>query len=105
MNLRNKGIRATLINMHTIKPLDKKAVLEMASKHDFIFSVEEHNLHGGMGSLISDVLLESGYKGHFFKIGIPPKLDDVIGDVDYLRHHYGLDPNGIAKRIIAEMKK
>ena len=97
--LHKRGMNPTLINMHTLKPLNKKAILEVACGHDHIFSVEEHNVHGGLGSLIGDVLIESGYKGTFRKIGIPDKLRKCIGDADYLRERHGLDPASIAGRI------
>jgi transketolase len=98
--LRKRGVKPTLINMHTLKPLNKKAILEVACGHEHIFSVEEHNVHGGLGSLIGDVLMENGYKGNFKKIGIPDKLVKCIGDADYLRAQHGLDPASIAGKIM-----
>ncbi|MEW6409357.1 MAG: transketolase C-terminal domain-containing protein, partial [Nitrospirota bacterium] len=57
--LTRKGISATLINMHTLKPLDITAVNQIAEVHDIILSLEEHNIHGGLGSAVAEVLAEN----------------------------------------------
>lgn len=102
--LSKKRIKPTLINMHTLKPLDVCGVLEIAEKHDIIFSVEEHNVNGGLGSSLAEVLIENGYKGKFKRIGIPEKLKDNIGDAYYLRELHGLTPDLILKTILKEMQ-
>lgn len=98
--LSKRGIRATLINMHTLKPLDLDLVSQVASTHDIIISVEEHNRRGGLGTAIGEALLERRYKGKFESIGIPHKIGTAIGSADYLRDVYGLTPEKIAGRII-----
>jgi len=98
------GINPTLINMHTLKPLDNGTIMQVALTHEAIFSLEEHNVHCGLGSAIAGVLLENGYKGLFKMIGIPDKLENYIGDADYLRQVYGLSPDQIYERILQELK-
>lgn len=102
--LSHKGIRATFINMHTLKPLDIENIDQIASTHKAIFSVEEHNIHGGLGSAIAEFLAENGYNGLFKRIGIPDKLGSFIGRADYLREKYGLTPEKIYNKIINEIK-
>lgn len=101
--LKKKGIRPTLINMHTIKPLDKEMIKEVSSRHETVFTVEEHNITGGLGSAVSEVLAENSYKGRFKRIGIPDRLNGFIGDAQFLRKKYGLDANGIADKILKEV--
>jgi len=50
------GIRSTVINMHTIKPIDKDCINEIADTHALIVTVEEHNILGGLGSAVAEVL-------------------------------------------------
>ena len=99
-NLASRGINTSVINMHTLKPLDVAAVIACARKHRFIFSLEEHSVQGGLGSAVAEVLAESGFSGKFERIGIPEKLDSVIGDADYLWDHYGLSAGKLTKRLL-----
>lgn len=100
LNLAAKGIKASVINMHTLKPLDETTIRTCAQKHRLIFSLEEHSIHGGLGSAVSEVLAESGFCGKFERIGIPEKLDPVIGDADYLWEHYGLSSSEVTCRLL-----
>ena len=103
--LKRNGIKATLINMHTLKPLDKEIIEQVASTHHAIFSIEEHYLNGGLGSAVAEVLIESGFKGKFLRIGIPEKSDKHIGNADYLRGKHGLSTESIYKRITNELEE
>ncbi|HVN96738.1 MAG TPA: transketolase C-terminal domain-containing protein [Syntrophorhabdaceae bacterium] len=102
--LKAKGVDVELINMHTVKPLDTDAVLECASVHKAIFSLEEHIVNGGLGSAIAEVLSESDYKGFYKRIGVPERLNSAIGHSHYLRELYGLTPERIFDAMMKEMK-
>ena len=103
--LKSAGISATVINMHTLKPLDVELIKRCASSHKAVFSIEEHSIIGGLGSAISEVLAESSYGGVFRRIGIPETLDSkIIGTADYLWQAYGLNAEGIGKKIIAALE-
>jgi len=95
-----KGISASVINMHTLKPLDEEVVRVCAKNHRFVFSLEEHSVQGGLGSAVAEVIAEAGFNGKFERIGIPEKLDHVIGDADFLWDHYGLSPAKVTERIL-----
>ena len=101
---KKKGIRATLVNMHTIKPLDVEIISQVASTHEAIFSLEEHNINGGLGSAIAEVLAESRYNGLFRRFGIPNSLKGYIGSADYLRDRYGLTHEKIFEKILNELE-
>ena len=103
--LKKRGIEASVINVHTIKPLDKKAIKYAAERHEAIFSVEEHNITGGLGSAVAEVMAEEGMNCLFRRIAIPEKLKNVMGKADYLRKAYGLHPEGIADTIMKVMGK
>lgn len=99
-----KGVHAAVINMHTLKPLDEAAVRAYAKKYKAIFSLEEHSIQGGLGSAVAEVLAETCFGGKFERIGIPEKIDQVIGDADYLWDYYGLSPAKVTARILKALK-
>ncbi len=100
--LAEKGIDAQVINIHTIKPLDEEIVINAAKKTGRIFTVEEHSIIGGLGSAVSEVLGEK-CPTPITRIGVK----DVFGEsgpAKELLHKYELDAEGIANRILKEMK-
>lgn len=64
--LANNGIRAKVINIHTIKPIDREIILQAAEETGRIATIEDHNIIGGLGSAVSEVVVELG-KGIAFK--------------------------------------
>ena len=88
------GIRARVLDMHTVKPLDREAVL--AAVHDTrrIITVEDHNIIGGLGSAVAEVMAESGKACAFRRLGVPDTFS-IIGLHEDLMAHYGYDMNGI----------
>ncbi|MGV8058428.1 MAG: transketolase family protein [Smithellaceae bacterium] len=104
--LENHGISSTLINMHTLKPLDIALIKECLPAHKAVFTIEEHSIIGGLGSAVSEVLAENSYGGIFKRIGIPEVLDDkIIGTADYLWQFYGLTAEKIGEKIISALAK
>lgn len=95
--LAGKGINATVINMHTIKPIDKDAIIAAAKKTGKIVTVEEHSIIGGLGSAVNDVL-SNNCPTLTYNIGIR----DVFGEsgpAAELIKRYGLDSESIAKTV------
>ncbi len=103
-NLQKNGLDAGLISMHTIKPLDKELVEECAKKYKAIFTLEDHNIIGGLGSAVAEVLAETKYQGLFKRIGIPDRYSSDVGRPDYLMGKFGLDPQNITNSILKEYK-
>jgi len=97
------GIRARVIDMHTIKPMDTDMLLKCARETGNVFTVEEHSINGGLGGAVAEFLLEAGFSGRFKRIGLPDEFA-VLGDPDEVYQYYGLDPAGIAETISAAMK-
>ena len=104
-DLINEGLDVTLIGMHTIKPLDRDIIEYCAKNSKAIFTVEEHSIIGGLGSAVSEILLELGYKKPFRKIGLQDEYCSYIGSQDYLCEKYGLTPEGIKNFILKEYKQ
>lgn len=86
----SEGKRVTLLSMPTIKPLDVEAVRELIEKGIPMATLEEHNVIGGLGSAVSEVIAESGRGVDFKRIGIPDVYSHYVGGHDFLREKYGL---------------
>jgi transketolase len=95
------GIHTGVISMHTIKPIDKDTIINLCKRSKIIVTVEEHSIVGGLGSAVSEIIMESGIKPQKFKrIGIPDEFSKTSGDQEYLRKMYGLDIKGLVNTII-----
>ncbi len=95
--LAEKGIKAEVINIHTIKPIDKDLIIATAKKTGKVFTVEEHSVIGGLGSAVCDVLSEN-LPTKVVKIGV----NDVFGEsgtAAQLVEKFGLDGKGVAATI------
>ena len=102
--LEEEGISVELINMHTIKPLDNEAVIKAAKKTGCIVTAEEHNIIGGLGSAVSEVVAEE-YPVPVVRVGVNDEFGKSGPAVELL-HLYGLDAkNIVGKAKIAISKK
>jgi len=97
--LKQDNLEPTLISLHTIKPLDINLLRECAKKYKAIFTIEDHNIIGGLGSAVAEVLTENNYQGKFKRLGINDEYCRVAGKPEFLLKTYGLDAAGIAKVI------
>jgi transketolase len=102
--LEAEGISVELINMHTIKPLDKEAVIKAAKKTGCIVTAEEHNVIGGLGDAVCDAVCEE-YPVPVVKLGVEDTFGKSGPAVELL-HLFGLDADNIVKKAkIAISKK
>ena len=92
--LEDKGISADVINISTIKPLDKETLLASAAKTGAVVSAEEHQICGGLGSAVCELLSEE-LPTRLTRVGIKDRFGQS-GSADELISHYGLDADGIA---------
>ena len=97
-DLANEGISVRVVNMHTLKPIDKEAVMSAVVDTRRILTVEEHNIIGGLGDAVAAVIAESGKGCAFTKLGIPDEYS-VIGYPEDLYARYKLDATGIAETV------
>ncbi len=92
------GLSVRVINMHTIKPIDKEAIMSAVEDTRRILTVEEHNVLGGLGDAVASVIAESGKGCVFRKHGIQDTFA-TIGYAEDLYSYYGLDANGIVDQV------
>jgi len=96
------GIRAAVVNMSTIRPLDHRAVLEAASAGP-ILTIEEHTIAGGLGGAVAEVVVES-HPVRMKMLGIPGEFAPT-GSAAFLFEHFGLTPEAIRKAAIQLVKE
>ncbi len=93
------GICASVFNVHTVKPFDSDAVLDAAKKTKLIVSVEEHNVFGGLGSSIAEVLAENNTSSILRRIGLNDCFAHGYGSIADVRKINGLDSDSICDKI------
>jgi transketolase len=92
--LADRGISATVLDVHTLKPFDGDAFAELAIGHRRVVAVEEHNVEGGLGTLCVEALAARGIAVPVFKHGIWDQFA-LIGPPSHLYRYYGIDASGI----------
>ena len=100
--LKDKEINVRVIDIHTIKPIDRELVVKCAQETDNLITVEDHSIIGGLGGAIEDVLCEE-YPKKLIKMGIK----DVFGEsgkAGELMHKYEIDSEAIVKKVIELVK-
>mgnify|MGYP001218692240 CR=1 FL=1 len=88
------GLKIRVLNMHTIKPIDKEAIKKAVKETGRIITAEDHNIFGGLGSAVAEVAAETGRPFAFKRLGVPDTYS-IIGKHEDLMAHYGYDENGI----------
>lgn len=97
--LKSLGHNFKLLSLATLKPIDKEALLKEIREAKKIFTVEEHNIIGGLGTAVAEILAESDWQGEFRRIALPDKYPSEIGSQEYLCKKYKLDSEGIVEFI------
>ena len=100
LSLKENGIQAGVVNVCSMKPFDKKSVLEAAGKSKLLVTVEEHNILGGMGSIISEILAEEGLPIKLKRIGLSDIFATGYGTLQSVRTENGLDAQSITRKIM-----
>lgn len=96
------GLDVAVVNIHTIKPIDKDLIIEMAKKTKRIITVEEHSIIGGLGGAVCEVLSEN-CPTPVLRIGVNDCFGHS-GPATALLQEFGLDADGIAKKVSAYLK-
>ena len=97
--LKEEGINIRVVDIHTIKPIDKNLIIKCAKETNKLISVEDHNIIGGLGTAISEVLVEE-YPKKLVKMGVKDTFGKS-GKATELLEHFGLT----SKMIVEEVKK
>ena len=86
--------------MHTVKPLDREAVVAAAQETGGIVTVEEHQLSGGLGSAVAEVLCDEGVMPRTFRrLALPDEYVSLVGTHEWLLDQYGLTGPQVANTV------
>ncbi|PIQ86067.1 MAG: transketolase [Candidatus Omnitrophica bacterium CG11_big_fil_rev_8_21_14_0_20_43_6] len=102
-NLAAKGIKARLINMHTIRPLDNEVILKAAQETKLIIVCEEHNIIGGLASCIDEVIAEN-FPVKVIRVGVRNRFGQS-GQPDELLKEYNLSSLDIEKAVLSNISQ
>lgn len=101
--LSDRGVQARALSMHTVKPIDEEAILRAGKETPLVVTIEEHQIGGGLGGAVAEVLLESDLpeKPRLKRIGLNDTFATVIGSQDFLRAQHGLSAEKIVQTILS----
>ena len=94
--LAKKGVNIRVVDIHTIKPIDEEMIVKCATETDKLISIEDHNIIGGLGTAISEVLVDK-YPKKLIKFGIKDTFG-MSGKADELMKYYGIVAEDIIKK-------
>ena len=96
--LKNKGIDVRVVDIHTIKPIDKELIIKCAKETKKLISIEDHNIIGGLGSAISEVLTEE-YPAKLVRLGVKDTFGKS-GNAKELMKYFGITAENLEKIFI-----
>ena len=103
--LKKQGYDPSVYTFPTVKPIDREVIEEIGRNYELLVTVEEHNIVGGFGSAVAEVLAELlDKKARLIRIGIDDEYSVRVGNQKYLRQQYGIDSTSIAKRIVEALE-
>jgi len=96
--LQAQNVNAAVLNVFTVKPIDREAIMAAAKNTGAVVTVENHNIHNGLGSAVAEVLVETT-PVPMARVGIQDEFGEV-GSVEYLKERFGLTAENIAKNAL-----
>lgn len=104
--LSKSGVSCRVLSVHTIKPIDRETLCRAAAETRVVVTVEEHTVHGGLGGLVAEILMENGVTlKKFTRLGLQDEFSSVVGSQQYLRKRYGLDERAIVAAVLDAVGK
>lgn len=104
--LKEMGYNPCVYTFPTVKPIDREVVERITREFELIVTCEEHNIVGGFGGAVAEVMAESANrKARLLRIGLNDEYSVRVGNQKYLRQQYGMDATAISERIVREVSK
>lgn len=95
------GYNPAVYTFPTVKPIDKETIESVSRKYELLVTVEEHNIVGGFGGAVAEVMAEmSDKKAKLLRIGLNDEYSIRVGNQKYLRTHYGMDAKAVVSKVI-----
>lgn len=99
--LQKQGVSAEVVSFPCLKPIDREKLIELAGRFRHLVTVEEHNIVGGFGSAVCEVIAETGMPCRVHRIGMEDVYSCIVGTQQYLRGQYRMDDRAICERTLA----
>ena len=98
--LAQMGIDAAIVSFPTVKPIDVETIVGLASRYQAVVTVEEHNIVGGFGGAVAEVLAElPSPRARLVGVGLDDCYSSIVGSQSYLRDVYGMSGRAIVQRV------
>lgn len=102
--LEASGLKTGLFSVHTVKPIDRELVTELAATVRLMVTLEEHTVIGGLGGAVAEIVAQMpGPKAGLEMVGLRDCFSSVVGDQEYLRSVYGLTAGDVVSRVGARL--
>jgi transketolase len=101
--LKQRGLSAEIVSMHTVKPLDFEYLISASKRFKHIVTIEEHGLIGGLGGAVSEWCTKERIKINHIMFGTPDEFMHEVGSQQYARNKYGLLSKNIADKVHEKM--
>ncbi|MBE6841648.1 MAG: transketolase [Ruminococcus sp.] len=98
-DLKKSGINISLYSVPFVKPIDEELIIKCSESYDYIFTLEEHSINGGLGTAVGNVILEKNLSVRLHKFGFPDMFAPVTGSREYLNKLYGIDSDSVVNTI------
>ena len=98
--LEKEEIKIGIYNIVSIKPIDNRSIEKIAKEYKHIISLEEHNVIGGLGGAIAEVIAGmQGEKAQLTRLGLQDTYTSIVGSQEYLREYYGMSAQSIVTKV------
>jgi len=104
-DLENRGTSAEVLNVSSIRPLDKQGIVNSINKTNAVVTIEEHSLHGGLGTLIAEIIAEEGLSANLLRLGITKGQFSKAGPRAEIRAYYRIDQKGIVNSVVELLQR
>lgn len=98
-DLETRGVNAKVVSMHTLRPLNADALIDLVRPFSLLVTCEEHTVLGGLGGAVGELILEAGVATRLRRFGLPPTFPNGVGDQTFLRECNGLDAAHLARSV------
>lgn len=102
--LKDRDVNTSVFSVPCIKPIDRISITKFSDKSKLIVTIEEHNIIGGLGGAVSEVLAAKGNHAPLLRIGLNDEYTSEVGEQNYLREYYGLSANRVFDKIMKVLR-
>ena len=103
--LEERGFQVGVLSFPTVKPIDEATITSLCNQVSLLFTLEEHTILGGFGGAVCEVV--SGLprnRARVVRLGLRDTYSAIVGNQEYLRRHFGLDGEGVARSVLAALE-